>query len=443
LFGAFTAILIFLVASELFGVEVGLISAGLWTLDLVAISFNRIAKEDTFLVFFFLLASVFWLRGQRVAESQPHRNAQNFYWATAAAMGAMFASKYVLVMLAIIVSYNYTFQGIPTRWVMGKVRYIKFFLIMGFAFVICNPAILLPGTWRAMANFISYRTMGHDSYEFMGQLYPHKFTDWLRGEPWYFYFVLLLTKVPILTLLGLASGLPLLFRRKTGDGRYFLLAWLSLWALAFMPPGGKFARYVTSLMPMAIMTAALGVHFIASQLGRLSAHVFKNPSVKTYTSTALASLFIVSAFWSAVRAAPHYRLYMNALGGGPANAGNYFPQDEFYDAYVRDAIIEIAKRAPAGAHVASEIKTVAEYYATQEHRPDLVCVLLSDPVGLQELRPGDFLIDGRGRFYISNQEMLHRLRQTSTPAFTVAVGKTTAAYVYVLDENSLAALRGR
>ena len=72
-FGALTAILVFLLAAELFGAEVGLIAAALWAFDPMAIGFNRIAKEDTFLLFFFLLANILWLRGQRVAESEPHR----------------------------------------------------------------------------------------------------------------------------------------------------------------------------------------------------------------------------------------------------------------------------------------------------------------------------------------------------------------------------------
>src|SRR5207237_8715777 len=107
--GAVAAILVFLVASELFGGEVGLIAAALWAFDPLTISFNRIAKEDTFLVFFFLLANLFWLRGQRVAESQPHRSPEPFYWATAAAFGAMMASKYFPQMIAISVAYNYIF----------------------------------------------------------------------------------------------------------------------------------------------------------------------------------------------------------------------------------------------------------------------------------------------------------------------------------------------
>lgn len=443
LFGAFTAVLIFLAASELFGLEVGLISAALWAFDPLAIGFNRIAKEDTFLIFFFMLANFFWLRGQRVAESQPERNPERFYWATAAAFGAMLASKYVPMMIAITVAYNYAFQRIPTtRWVIGKKRFLKFFFVMGVVFLICNPTILLPGTWKAMSNFTSYRNMGHDSYEFLGGLYPHRFQDWLYGEPWYFYFVLIFTKLPILTLFSFGLGLGLLFRRKSGDGRYFLLLWLALWAIAFMTPGGKFTRYITSVLPAIIITAAIGVQFTARRLGRFCARIFENDSLKVYTRSALASLVIISAFWSTLNAAPHYRLYMSLLGGGPTQAGAYFPQDEFYDAYMRDAMIEMAKRARPNARVAVEIPSLAAYYAQRVNRADLVCVELSDPAELEKFMPGDFLIDARGRTYVSNQAMLARLRQASQPAFTIALGTTPAAFVYVLDQKSLAALRG-
>lgn len=443
LFGAFTAVLIFLVASELFGLEVGLLSAALWAFDPLAIGFNRIAKEDTFLIFFFMLANFFWLRGQRVAEGQPDRRPEPFYWATAAAFGAMLASKYLPMMLAISVAYYYIFQRIPVnRWVMGKKRFLKFFLVMGIVFLICNPTIVLPGTWKAMLNFSSGRSMGHDSYEFMGRLYPHRFEDYLKGEPWYFYLTLMATKLPIPALLSSILGLGLLCKRKSGDGRYFLLLWLVIWFLPFTFAGGKFTRYLTSILPAIIMMAAIGVQFAARGLGRFCARAFDNKAIGVYARAALASLVIISSFWSAVNAVPHYRLYVNALGGGPAKAGAYFPQDEFYDAYMRDAMIEIAKRAPPSARVAGELPSAGIYYAQRANRPDLVCVELSDPAELEKLTPGDFLIDGRGRTYFSNQAMLERLRQTSQPAFTIAVGATPAAYVYVLDQKALAALRG-
>ncbi len=133
---------------------------------------------------------------------------------------------------------------------------------------------------------------------------------------------------------------------------------------------------------------------------------------------------------------------MSALGGGPAQAGAYFPQDEFYDAYMRDVMAELAKRAHPNARVASEIPTVAAYYAQRANRPDLNCVDLSDPADLKKLTSGDFVIDARGRTYYTNQAMLMRLRQASQPAFTISVGATKAANIYLLDPASLAALRG-
>lgn len=441
--GALTSILIFLVASELFGLEVGLIAAALWTFDPLTIGVNRIAKEDTFLVFFFMLGNFFWLRGQRVAESEPNKNPERYYWATAAALGAMMASKLLPLLIAIPIAYNYIFQKIPvTRWVIGKKRFIKFFLIMGVVFVILSPTILLPGTWKAMATFSSSKAMGHDSYEFLGRLYPHKVTDWLRGQPWYFYLVLLGTKLPVLTLVSFVAGLPLLFRRKAGDGRYFFLIWLALWTLAFMFPGGKFLRYVTSLLPVVMILAALGIQFAGRRLGRAGARLFGNEAFKIYARAALSSLVIVMSFWSAVTATPHFRLYVNSLAGGAARAGQMFPQDEFYDAYMQPVMAGIARRAQPNARVANETITLASYYAGRAGRPDLLSVELSDPAELARLKPGDFLIDARGRTYFSNQAMLMRLRAASRPAFTVSIGATPAADVYVLDQNSLDALRG-
>ena len=442
LFGALTAILIFLLTSELFGREAGLIASALWALDPLAISFNRIGKEDTLLVFFFLLANVLWLRGQRAAESQSSRNPEIFYWATAAAFGLMLASKYYPQMIAISVAYNYAFQRIPTRWVIGKARFLKFFLVMAVVFLVFNPSIFLPGSWHAIFNFTSYRAMGHDSYEFMGRLYPHRFTDWLRGEPWYFYFVLIGVKLPVLTLISSAIGFILLFRKKIGDGRFFIIFWFFFWAVTFVFAGGKFTRYFTSVLPAVLIVAALGVQFSARWLGKLCATILKGAGAEALVRATIVSLVIIASVWSSTTAAPHYRLYMNALGGS-ARAGYFFPQDEFYDAYMQDTMTEIARRAPANVRVASELPTVAAYYGERANRHDLDFLELSDPADLRKLTPGDFVIDGRGRTYFSNQAMLFRLRAASNPAFTILVGEVPAADVYVLDQHALNALRGQ
>src|SRR5262249_29594570 len=165
IFGALSTVLIFLIAAELFGVEVALIAAALWAFDPTAIGFNRIAKEDSFLLFFFLLANVFWLRGQRIAESTD-QNPNKYYWATAASYGAMVASKYVPHLFTISVCYYWMFQNLPeTGWRLGKKRLLVFFAIMGIVFLILSPTVLLPETWKQMGLFAGGKRVSHDGYE--------------------------------------------------------------------------------------------------------------------------------------------------------------------------------------------------------------------------------------------------------------------------------------
>ena len=437
IFGALTTLLIYLLAAELFGSEVALIAAALWAFDPSAIGFNRIAKEDTFLLFFALLASVFWLRSQRLAEAGTER--PGYYWATAAACGAMMASKYVPQYFAALISYYYIFQGVPAaRWRLGKPRFLLFFIIMGVVFLLCNPTILLPETWRQMSAFVSYKRIGHHGYEFMGTIYSHKLMDWLKGVPWYFYFVFMAVKLPTLTLAAFLVGLPLLFRRKLGDGRFFLFFWTLLGLVPYTFVGGKFTRYFAPMMPVVLITAGIGVQFAGRLLTRRCAALFGIDGVESYVQAALVSIVILTSLWASLSAAPHYRLYTNLIGGGREQAGYYFPQDEFYDAYLRQVMLEIAQRARPGARVASETPSLTAYYAQQANRPDLVCVLLSDPAALKELGVGDFIIAARGRRYFSNDALLSRLRQSATPAFRVPLGDVPAAEVYLLDQASLA-----
>jgi hypothetical protein len=415
--GALSTILIFLIVSELFGVEVALIASALWAFDPTAIGFSRIAKEDSFLLFFFLLANVFWLRGQRVAESTD-QSPNKYYWATAASYGAMVASKYLPHLLTISICYYWMFQAIPeTRWRLGKKRLLVFFAIMGIVFLILSPTVLLPETWKQMGLFAGGKRISHDGYEFMGQLYPQRYDDWLHGIPVYFYLVFTAVKLPLLTVLGFIVGLPLLFRRKLGDGRYFILFWLMLWAVAFCFSGGKFTRYYTSVLPAVLITSALAIQWVGRWLpDRIAA--------------SLAILVIAASAISSLQAAPHFRLFTNSIGGGTAWAGYYFPHDEFYDASMRDVIGEIAGRARTGARVVSESPSLAAYYAERAQRPDLVCVSLSDPEALQQLQAGDYVIVARGRRYFSNDAIVSTLRDHATPVAELKLATVPSVKIY-------------
>ena len=438
--GALTSLLIYLITAELFGAEVALIAAALWAFDPTAIGFNRVAKEDTFLLFFFLLANVFWLKGQRIAEGT-NQNPNRYYWLSGAAFGAMVASKYVPHLFGISVAYYWMFQNLPeTKWRLGKARLLTMFFIMGLVFLILSPTILLPETWRQMGLFASSKRVSHDGYEFMGRLYTQGFNDWLRGLPVYFYPVFTWVKLPVLTVAGFLIGLPLLFRRKLGDGRYFILFWLFLWFISFGFNGGKFTRYYTTVLPAVLITSALGIQWAGRWMvqrlpGRWS------DSGSQYLPAALAALVITCSIISSAQAAPHYRLFTNMLGGGMNAAGYYFPHDEFYDASMRDTIAEIGRRAHSGAKVASESPLVAAYYAQRAQRPDLVTLSLSDPENVRQLAPGDFIIVARGRRYFSNDAIVSALRQVKKADFEMFLGSVHSTDVYLVDDNVMPLLR--
>jgi Dolichyl-phosphate-mannose-protein mannosyltransferase len=426
----------------LFGAEVGLIAAALWAFDPNAIGFNRIAKEDTFLLFFFLLANVFWLRSQRIAESCPEKRPQPYYWASAAAYGAMMASKYLPQLIGITISYYWLFQAIPdTRWRLGKKRMLLFFVVMGIVFLLCNPTILLPGTWRQVGLFAGQKLIGHDGYEFMGQIYPHRVTDWLRGIPWYFYFVFIAVKLPLLTLAGFFVGFPLLFRRKTGDGRYFLLFWMFFWAMSFTFVGGKFTRYFTVALPAVLITAAIGVQYAGRRIAQFVNAVAAGASSRAYVSATIALCVLLPSVLASANAAPHFRLYLNSFGGGITRSGYYFPHDDFYDASMRDLLFDIAARASSGARIASESPSLARYYSIRANRSDLVCLELSDPEALGQLEAGDFIVIARGRRYFSNDLLIDSLHHLSSPVSRFSLGEVPSAEVYQLNQVSLSAVR--
>jgi 4-amino-4-deoxy-L-arabinose transferase-like glycosyltransferase len=438
--GALITLLLYLVIAELFGGEIALLAAALWAFDPIAIGFNRIAKEDTFLLFFFLLANIFWLRGQRIAESEPKSNPAPYYWATAIAFGAMVASKYLPQYIAISVSYYWIFQAIPeTRWRLGRRRFLLFFLVIGITFAALNPTIFLPQTWHQIRDFLGHKMVGRDSYEFMGQLYSNKVKLWLQGVPWYFYGVFFATKLPLLTLVSFVIGLPLLFRRKLGDGRYFILFWMFFW-LQFSISGSKFTRYTTFVLPAVYTTAAIGAYYVIRWVARRTAELAGKDALRVYLKGALASLVVIFSVLASASAIPHYRMFTNIIGGGAAKAGTYFPQDDFYDAEMHQVMSEIARRAGPRARVASETPAVCSYYAAQANRPDLGCVSLSDPAAVKELNEGDLIVAARGRHYFGNDAVLSRLRGSSKPAFNIPVGKVPAADVYILDKATKEAI---
>ncbi len=442
LFGALTALLIFLFTRELFGTPVALLAAAMWAFDPTAIGLNRIAKEDTFFIFFFILASFFFTRAQTRAE-RDGAPFDRWLYLTAAAFGTMIAAKYYPHFMGIIGAYYYMFLGLPTtRLHVGKQRWLMFFVVIGIAFVLCNLTILLPATWREMAAFASEKRIAHDSTEYIGALYSNRMSLWLRGVPVSFFYVFLLTKTALPMLAAFFAGLTQVVRKQAGDGRLFLLFWLLIGFLPFTVLGGKFTRYYTLVLPLVHIVAAIGARWFGALLTRGITSFFASSNLAPRVAHGIIALIITTSLTvTSFAVMPYYRLYNNTLGGGMARAGNLFPHDDFYDASMRDATYTIARDAAPNARIASESPRLFLHYAALAGRPDLQAVSLSDPNALAALQPDDYVIIARGRRYRSNDFITQTLPAQSQPAFRLSLAATPSIQIFKLDAASLAIIR--
>lgn len=436
LFGTFTALLLFLLISEIFGRSIGLISAVFWTLEPIAIGFDRIAKEDSLVLFFFLLTMYFWVRGQTRAELGD----QNWTWdawAAAAGFAGLMASKYYPHLLAIVGAYYIVFQYIPaTKWRMEPARWLKFFIVMGVAFLILNPTILLPETWREMLKFSSESRIGHDSYEFLGQLYTNKMSAWLNGVPWTFFYVFIAVKSSLPILILCLIGLPLMFLRRMGDGRFLIFFWAFMWFLPFTVLGGKFTRYFTFVEPLILVIAATGFYFAAKWVSERVGGA-AGPIVQAVLLIAIVAIQLSNS----LSATPHFRLFTNTLGGGASAAGSYFPHDEFYDAATAEIVRLIAATALSKATIACETPGLFEYYAEKAGRRDLKVISLSDKTAVAMLAANDFVVLAEGRRYFSNSAYIAYLTGSGTMTDEIKLNGVTAARIYKLSEPDAEALR--
>jgi hypothetical protein len=308
---------------------------------------------------------------------------------------------------------------------------------MGVAFVILNPTILIPQSWHEILTFSSEGRIGHDSYEFMGTLYQNKPSLWVKGVPWTFYYVFIAVKSSLSTLLLCLVGIPLIMRRRMGDGRFFIFFWAFLWFVPFTFTGGKFTRYFAIPEPLVLICAGVAFYFCVKWL---TEKLKLTGSTAAAVQAMLFIAFLTAPAYDSLTATPHFRLFTNTVGGGAARAGTYFPHDEFYDAGSREVVAAIAKMSPGNALIACEAPHVLDYYADRIGFPSLDTILLSDPQGVMQLKEGDFVVLTNGRRYFSNDRYFGTLANYPANA-EVKIDGAVFARIYKLDSERLAATR--
>jgi 4-amino-4-deoxy-L-arabinose transferase-like glycosyltransferase len=427
LVGAATAAVLFGLCDVLFGAAVATVAALLWALDVNAIAFNRIGKEDTFALFFFLAAVWCYERAKRQGKTDLVV-AQRWYMTGGAAFGLMLASKYFPWYLGLYALFNLVDDRAPGENRPDKVRYYG---AMSIAFLIANVTILDPATWRYGVAYFYGGMLLHHGYPFAGRLYlntssllsPH-------GIPATFYLRMLATKVPLVVLGALVPGAIELLRHRRERGFLLLTMWFGLFLVGYSLSAAKFMRYALPLFAAVDIIAAIG---IVAGIRWLLRKPWLLPITRVTVAAAALTVCVSGAFLADQAAAPFHSLFRNAIGEALAPAGVTFPE-EIYDYGVREAVAEIARMAPPGAAIVSDATGVVAYYLAYTGRTDLRVRSLSAE-GLPRDGRQSFVIVQAEHLTFENQQLVARLTRVEVPWRQFRAGEALAARVYLLPKS--------
>ena len=448
LFGALAVLPLFLLTAAFFDRRTAMAAATLWAFGINAITYNRIAKEDTLLVFFMLFAFYFYVRAKQAGEAEKKTKRRN-YILSGAAFGLMFASKYFPHYFGLNALYHHCFrvrERAPQES-QGHTPRI-FYIVIPIVFLLANPVVLLPQTWDYLQSYTSGQLLTHTGYLMGEQLYRNNMSATpFGGTPFYFYVLFLAIKIPPPVLLAFLFGLWECFRRRRNPAHAFLLFMFLFWIVPYSLIGAKWLRYTLSLMPFVYMIAAVGI--IALVRGCYLFFERRNRQGPTQYACVITLLLLFLA-WPALIAyasGPHYAAYTNVIGETLAGArgnvpvtGYFFPHDEFYDDGLREAIRYVCERAPQGAAIVHETPGVVRYYLEKYGRTDLQSHVLSDPHFNIDPQQETYIILQRGRTYFENRDKMNHIRASFPLIYDVCVGGTSAADVYATKKSDSDAL---
>jgi hypothetical protein len=428
-FGALTALPLFLLTAAFFDRRTGVWAAAFWAFGVNAITYNRIGKEDTLMVFFMLFAFYFFLRAKQVDARQttPVRKHLHF---SALSFGLMMASKYFPHYLGLNMLYHHKYHVRPRSPEEPPFSTpLIFFLLIGLTFVLANPGLLLPSVWNHLNAYSGEKLLTHTGYIMGDEVYRNRMSDspfW--GLPVYFYLLFMGMKIPLSLLATFLVGLVVALRQRKLPGPRFLLFMLLFWIVPYSLVGSKWLRYTLSLMPWVYMGAAVGTVALLAWLEQFFARVTTASTATTVATTLLVALLIAVPAWTAYANAPHYALYSNALS--EKYTARFFPHDEFYDDGVNEAINFVSRRAPQNALIVSETPGVVRYYTEKFGRTDLQSRVLSDPNYTPSTQEPAYIIMQKGRTYLENQAEMKDVRERFTLVYAGCIKGHTAAEVY-------------
>jgi hypothetical protein len=402
---------------------VGSFAAGFfWAVSPLAIALNRLAKEETPLTFFTLLACYFYCRAQQADSDE---GARRWYDLGAIGFGLAFASQYILHLLGLnalawLLAGRMGLTRNPSRF-----SYRRFFLVVFLAFILVNPVALSPSNFSAIVHWLHHDGITHTGYDFDGTLYLNFPSRLLAGVPWTFYFWLLLIKTPIpILVMVIAGGIVLLREHRTLAFCFFLaLGILQLAGLSVS--GAKWVRYSLPILPFLFLAGGYAVQAAWD-------HMREKKRSLAFAGVAAATLFALPLLelhaWS-----PYTSLYLNSIGGGQKNIARYFGQDEVSEFDTREVAERVCSSADLGARLATARPMSVTYYVENCGRTDIEVVPLYDRH--YQPREGDMIILEPSRRFFETQKFFDALGKSDMSRREVRVGPVLASTIYLFDSS--------
>jgi hypothetical protein len=421
--GTLITVALFGIVELLFGTSAAIAASLLWALDVNAIATNRIGKEDTFLLMFFLLGVWAYERAKRQGTTDPG-GAQRWYVAAGVSFGLMLASKYMPHYFGIYALFN----AITDRNAgANRPHQPRYYGAMALAFVGANFAILLPETWRYCLSYVHGGMLTHHGYLYAGQLYVTSVPISPLGVPATFYLRFLATKVPIAVLMLSALGLIEAVRHREERGFVLIRVLLVLVLLPYSLMAAKFLRYTLPMLTVMDITAAVGLVALVRWIMRGRWLSLPQPE-RLALAAASVSLSLAAIAAAPATATPFYSMFQNTVGERLAQPGATFPE-ETYDFGVREAVSLVLSNAQPSALIVSDAPAVVAEYVKRSARPDLRVRALSAG-GLPNSPDETWVIIQDEHMSFENQALVDQLRHRLAPWREFHAGPALATQLF-------------
>ncbi|MFL5372966.1 MAG: ArnT family glycosyltransferase [Myxococcales bacterium] len=406
---------------RLFGRTAGLCAAALAAFSTTYVGYQRVAKEDTLLGLFLLLLLLSLAEAKAAADDG--RSPRRYEVLAALSLAGMMASKYFFFLVPIPVVAVLWLRRVST-WRVSSRRWLELIGIAALAWACIDWTPFLPSTWEYAKTYLTGQQTVHGSLFFMGRIYNNLVEYGLHGTPVWYYAVFAAVKLAPLTVVCAAAGLCIAFAQRKASHR-IVLSWMAVWFLVHSVSGSKWGRFFLPVLPAFLLLAG---HAIALGADALRA---RRPAFATATAVGLALALCVGEARAAILHAPHYRLYINAFGGGDANVTWFFPHCDYFDTGFREAVEKVAASAEPFAELATEIDWPAKLYAERAGRSDLRQTLVRRGQACRSGVPC-YVVVQTGRLYFKNQDAVASLSHR-TPWTIVRIRGEDVVKVYKLD----------